>query len=125
MLRRHILPLLLITATPAAHAAEPVAVLITLQIRPGREAEFLDLLTPVLDAMRAEPSFITASLHRDPADASRFLLHEVWADRTELIEVQVKRPYRDAFWARLPDLLAAPREVREWRPMRTDAGALR
>lgn len=118
MLRRHLLAALL--ATPAAASAEPVAVLVTLQVRPGRESEFLDLLTPVLDAMRQEPSFITASLHRDPADPSRFLLHEVWADRTDLIEVQVKRPYRDAYWARLPDLLAAPREVQEWRPLRTD-----
>jgi quinol monooxygenase YgiN len=119
MLRRHFLAAL--AATPAAATAgEPVTVLVTLRIRPGREAEFLALLAPVLDAMRTEPTFVTASLHRDPADPSRFLLHEVWADRTDLIEVQVKRPYRADYWARLPELLAAPREVQEWRPMRTD-----
>ena len=124
MLRRQLFATALIAAAPVAHAAEPVGVLVTLRIRPGREAEFLDLLTSVLDAMRQEPTFITASLHRDPADPLRFLLHEVWADRTDLIEVQVKRSYRDAYWARLSELLAAPREVQEWRPMRTD-GAIR
>ena len=121
MLRRHLFPLALVAATPTSAATEPVAVLVTLLILPGREDEFLQLLTPVLDAMRQEPTFVTASLHRDPADPSLFLLHEVWADRTELIEVQAKRPYRDAYWSRLPDLLAAPRKVEEWRPMRTDA----
>jgi len=124
MLRRQLLATDPIAAAPAASTAEPVGVLVTLQLHPGREAEFLDLLMPVLDAMRAEPSFITASLHRDPADPCRFLLHEVWADRAELVEVQVKRSYRDAYWARLPDLLAAPRQVQEWRPVRTD-GAIR
>jgi quinol monooxygenase YgiN len=120
MLRRHLLPLALLATTPAAAGAQPVAVLVTLRVKPDREAEFLELLTPVLDAMRREPTFVTASLHRDPAEPSRFLLHEVWADRADLVEVQAKRAYRDAYWARLPDLLAAPREVQEWQPLRTD-----
>lgn len=108
----------------AARTEDPVAAVVVLRVKPGREEAFLALLGPVLDAMRHEPSFIDAALNRDPEDPSRFMLHETWADRDELVEVQMKRPYRDAYWAGLDDLLAAPREVQVWRPMRRDAGRL-
>nr|WP_245416327.1 putative quinol monooxygenase [Microvirga sp. 17 mud 1-3] len=80
----------------------------------------MDLLTPVLDAMRHEPTFINAVLHRDPEDANRFMLYETWADLQDVIEVQIGRPYRQAFWDRLPDLLAEPRRIGTWQPMRSD-----
>ena len=35
-----------------------LAVVVTLWVKPGYEAEFLRLLQPVLDAMRHEPTFI-------------------------------------------------------------------
>lgn len=47
-----------------------------------------------------------------------FLLYETWAALQELVEVQMRRPYRDACWAALPDLLAAPRAVGVWTPLR-------
>jgi quinol monooxygenase YgiN len=97
-----------------------VAVLVALPVRPEREVEFLRLLTPVLDAMREEASFVSATLHRDPADPARFLLHEIWADRQDLIEVQMKRPYRAEYEARLPSLLRAPRTAEVWEPLRAD-----
>ena len=53
---------------------EPFTVLITLQVKPGREAEFLGLLAPVLNAMRHEPSFLNTILHQDPGNPCRFLL---------------------------------------------------
>jgi quinol monooxygenase YgiN len=105
---------------PAAGA--PVTAVLVLRVRPGREAELLALLTPVLDTMRRETTFINAILHRDPGDPARFLLYETWADRQDLVEVQMRRPYRDAYWVRLPDLLAAPREVGAWTPLRADFG---
>jgi quinol monooxygenase YgiN len=49
------------------HPSE-LAVVVTLRVRPGMEDEFLRLLTPVLDAMRHEPTFVTAALHRSPDD---------------------------------------------------------
>jgi quinol monooxygenase YgiN len=108
-------------ASAAPPPAQPVCAVIVLRIVPGRQDDFLALLHPVLDAMRHEASFVAATLHRDPADPARFLLYESWADERDLLEVQVKRPYRDAYWAALPGLLAAPREVSAWRPMRVDA----
>lgn len=97
-----------------------LSVVVTLLVKPEHEAEFLRLLMPVLDAMRHEPSFINAALHRDPADPTRFMLYETWADRTDLVEVQMQRPYRSAYEARLPDLLREPRRAEVWQPVRGD-----
>jgi quinol monooxygenase YgiN len=99
---------------------EPFTVLITLQVKPGREAEFLGLLAPVLNAMRHEPSFLNTILHQNPADPCRFLLYETWTDRRDLVEVQMHRPYRTAFEARLPALLERPRQVEIWQSLRAD-----
>jgi quinol monooxygenase YgiN len=109
-------------AAEAPAASGRISAVLVLRVKPGREAEFLDLLTPVLDAMRREATFVNAMLHRDPEDPTRFLLYETWADRQDLVEVQMRRPYRDAYWARLPELLAAPREVGVWTPVRADFG---
>jgi quinol monooxygenase YgiN len=98
----------------------PLTVIVTLQVRPGLEEEFLSLLTPVLDAMRDEPSFIDAALHRDPEDPSRFMLYETWADREDLVKVQMARPYRQTYEAALPRLLAAPRQAQVWNRLRRD-----
>lgn len=32
----------------------------------------------------------------------------------------MKRAYREAYWRELPDLLAVPREVGIWQPLRAD-----
>lgn len=97
-----------------------VVFVVTLEVRPGREEGFLGLLRPVLDAMRHEPNFVNAVLHRDPDDPARFMLYETWADLDDVVSVQMKRPYRAAYEARLPDLLKAPRRAEVWRPMRAD-----
>lgn len=110
--------MLLSTLTPPGDTA--VAITVTLHVKPGREAEFLDLLTPVLDAMRHEPSFINAVLHRSPDDPTLFMLYETWADRDELVEVQIPRAYRQAYIAALPDVLRQERGVTVWQPMRGD-----
>ncbi len=105
--------------SPENHGGH-VAFVVTLALKPGCEAEFLDLLTPVLDAMRRETTFINAVLHQDPEDPTRFMLYETWADLDDVVQVQVRRDYRRAYWARLTELLREPREVRTWRPLRGD-----
>jgi quinol monooxygenase YgiN len=101
-------------------ATAPVTYVIGVTLNPGCEAEFMALLTPVLDAMRHEASFINAVLHRDEADPNRFMLYETWADHEEVVAVQIHRPYRQAYNEALPKLLERPREVRVWRPLRAD-----
>jgi quinol monooxygenase YgiN len=118
--------------SPAVPAAEPggpessgaedkrIAFIVSLHVKPGCEAEFLRLLMPVLDAMRHESTFINAALHRDPADPTRFMLYETWTDLDDVKEVQIHRDYRQAYLARLPEILREPRQVQFWQPLRGD-----
>jgi quinol monooxygenase YgiN len=98
----------------------PLVAVVSLHLKPGREEEWLRLVTPVLDAMRHEPTFINAVLHRDPDDSTRVMLYETWADRDDLVSVQMKRSYRIAYEARLADLLREPRQAQIWQPVRGD-----
>ncbi len=104
----------------SARKHEPIAVVVTIQVKQGREREFLELLRPVLDAMRHEGTFVNAVLHRDPEDPSRFMIYETWADRTDLVDVQVHRDYRRAYMDGLSDLLHSPRDIQVWQPVRSD-----
>lgn len=97
-----------------------VSFLVTLQVRPESLEEFHSLLTPLLDAMRQEPSFVNAVLHRDPEDPAGFLIYETWRDLEEVVQVQLERPYRAAYHARLPALLREERGIQVWKPLRGD-----
>ncbi len=99
---------------------QAVTFVITLLLKPGCARAFLDLLAPVLDAMRHEPAFIDAVLHQDPDDPQRFLLYETWAGLDDVVQVQMHRDYRQAYWDGLPALLAEERRVQVWKPMRGD-----
>ena len=105
---------------PPIATERTLVVLVSLHLKPGREDEWLSLLTPVLDAMRHEPTFVNAVLHRDPDDPASFVLYETWVDRDDLVEVQVKRAYRAAYREGLPALLREPRQVLVWLPVRAD-----
>lgn len=94
--------------------------IITFQVRPDQRDRFRALLDPVLDAMRHEATFESASLHVDPDDENRFQLHETWKDRQDVLEVQLKRPYRSEWHAALDEILERPREVRIWSLLRAD-----
>lgn len=97
-----------------------VTYLIEFNVKPAERERFLSLLEGVLDTMRSEANFRNATLHRDPVDDRRFLLHETWADHEDVLNVQLHRPYRAAWHAALPELLEAPRKVSVWEPMRAD-----
>ena len=101
---------------------KPMAVtyVINFHIQPERRDEFLQLLQSVLDAMRSEPMFREAVLHRDPASEDRFMLYETWESHEDVMAVQLQRPYRRAWHDALPDLLRTPRDVTVWQKLRTD-----
>lgn len=98
----------------------PVTYLIKFEVLPDQRERFLELLDGVLDAMRGEPMFHEASLHIDPEDESRFMLCETWEDHDDVVNVQIGRPYRAQFHAALDEMLAAPRDITIWRPLRSD-----
>lgn len=82
--------------------------------------EFLRLLNDVLDAMREEPMFHEAVLHRAPDSDYHFMLYETWESHEDVLNVQLHRPYRRAWHDSLPCLLQGDRDVSVWTPLRTD-----
>lgn len=97
-----------------------VTYLIKFNVVPGKRERFLALLGHVLDEMRREAMFHACTLHQDPADDHRFMLHETWEDHQDVLDVQLHRPYRRAWHEALPDLLAGDRDIEIWTPLRTD-----
>ncbi|TNC10719.1 antibiotic biosynthesis monooxygenase [Methylobacterium terricola] len=94
-----------------------VAYTITFTLRRGQRERFLRLLTEVMEAMRHEATYRGATLHEDPGDPARFLLHDIWADHEDVVNVQIHRPYRQAWHEALPDLLQGERRIEIWRPI--------
>ena len=98
----------------------PVTYVVRFQVLPDKLERFLTLLNNVLDAMRDEPDFHAAVLHRDPDSPCRLLLCETWKSREDAGEEQIHRPYRRAYHEALADLLVRPREDTVWHTMRSD-----
>ena len=97
-----------------------VTYVIKFQVIPDQRARFLLLLEGVLDAMRAEPEFREAVLHRDPQSDCRFMLYETWEDHDDVVKVQLHRPYRQAWHTALPTLLEEERDIEVWESLRAD-----
>ena len=97
-----------------------VTYIIRFDVKPDQRERFHALLNPVLDAMRHEAMFHEAVMHAHPEQPNVFLLYETWEDHDDVLNVQVKRPYREAWHAALDEILAAPREISVWKPMRAD-----
>ena len=98
-----------------------VTYLIEFQVEAEQRGRFHALLGAVLDAMRHEAMFVNATLHVDPADPDHLLLHETWRDHDDVVDVQVRRAYRQNWHAALPELLAGERKITTWTPLRVDA----
>jgi quinol monooxygenase YgiN len=98
-----------------------VTYLIKFDVVPDQRDRFLALLNSVLDAMRSEPMFHHAFLHENPEAANRFMLLETWESHEDVLEVQLKRSYREAWHQALPELLNQPRDVTVWKPLRADS----
>lgn len=98
----------------------PVTYVIRFEVAPGQRDRFLFLLNGVLDAMRSEPMFHEAVLHADPDHDHRFMLYETWEDHDDVLNVQLKRPYREEWHAALPELLIGERDIEAWQPLRAD-----
>jgi quinol monooxygenase YgiN len=97
-----------------------VTYLVKFRVVPERRDQFLELLEGVLDAMRDEPMFHEAILHRDPQSEYRFMLYETWESHADVLNVQLRRPYRRAWHDALPTLLEKERDITTWQPMRAD-----
>ncbi len=97
-----------------------VTYIIRFDVKPAQRQRFHSLLNGVLDAMRHEPMFHEAVLHAHPELPDVFLLYETWEDHEDVLNVQAKRPYREAWHTALDEILATPREISMWIPTRAD-----
>lgn len=97
-----------------------VTYVIHFDVVPEKLDRFTHLLNGVLDAMRAEPTFHQAVLHRDAECANRLMLYETWESHEDVLPVQLHRPYRQAYHEALGELLRKPREIAIWHPIRAD-----
>ena len=95
---------------------------VTFHHKPGCEDEFLAFIHRTNDAMRHEPTFVNTVVHRSADDPGFFMLYETWLDQEDFFNVQMKRPYRAEYEARLPDLLTQPREMKIFQPLSSDFG---
>jgi quinol monooxygenase YgiN len=102
-----------------------ITYVIIFNVRAERRAAFRSLLDGVLDAMRHEPMFHEAVLHKDPENDNRFMLYETWEDHADVLEVQLHRPYREAWHEALPTLLIGERDIAIWQPLRVEHAAAR
>lgn len=94
-----------------------VAYLIEFTVRNDQRERFLRLISDVLTAMAQEANYRSAIFHEDPDDPRRFLLHEVWADHDDVVNVQIHRPYRREWHTALPEILEGERRIEVWRPV--------
>ena len=98
---------------------KPFTILVSIPLKPGRADEFLALLNDVFDAMKTEDTFVNATALRSADDPDTIMLFETWLDRENFMTEQLKRPYREMYETRLPELLRAPRELSFFEPIRS------
>ena len=98
---------------------QPFTILVSIPLKPGRAAEFVALLFDVFDAMKIEDTFVNATALRSADDPDTIMLCETWLDREDFMSEQLKRPYRERYEARLPEILRAPRELSFYETIRS------
>ena len=97
---------------------------VKLDLKPECVAEWKAAVTAVIDRMSREAAFVSCSLQQDPGNPTVFTLYERWREPSvaAFIAHQFEgKQYRQAYEARLPGMLRAPRDtsvlrhMREWR----------
>jgi quinol monooxygenase YgiN len=58
--------------------------------------------------MKVDKTFVSSTALRAAEDPDAILVCENWIDRKNFMSLQLKRPYRDRYEARLPELLRSP-----------------
>lgn len=81
----------------------PVKIVAILTARPGKADDLQALLSGMLAPSRAEPGNLRYDLWRDQADASRFVLDELYADNAAIAAHRATPHFQD-YLARIGDL---------------------
>ena len=91
---------------------EQISFIVRLPTRPEKRAEMRAKLFHVVESMSAEPDFINTWVHVDANAPDTLVLYETWAcSREYFMTHHLAKPYRQAYEAALPELLAQPRSI--------------
>jgi quinol monooxygenase YgiN len=83
----------------------------TLHVRREKRAETLELLKTFIDKSRSEPGCLEYHLQVSQDDDLVFMFYENWVKREDL-ENHMALPYQREWFAKQPELLAKPPELR-------------
>jgi quinol monooxygenase YgiN len=89
-------------------------------IKPEYVEEFQEHLFVLVDNMGKEPAFVSAFVHQDIEDPTRFSMYERWqeASKEDFMTYQMaSKAYRRIYEQRLPDMSATPRKICILQPM--------
>ena len=90
-----------------------LAFYVQLHVKPQHVEEWKGLLAAVIESMSREDSFVSCTLHQSLEDENLFTLYERWSEPSveAFVENQMGKDYRQAYEARLPELLETPRSA--------------
>jgi quinol monooxygenase YgiN len=92
--------------------SDTISFVVRLPGKPETSARLRELLFGVVDAMSQEPDFVHTWVHEDADDPHTVVLYETWAcSREFFLAHHLQKPYRLAYEAALPDLLAGARTI--------------
>jgi quinol monooxygenase YgiN len=94
----------------------PVTVLIAYRALPGKSAQAREALAALAGTVLAEePDCLGISLLQNPADDTRFLLHEQWTSQAAYTGPHMQTPHLVAFIQRAAETFAGRPEISFWR----------
>ncbi|SAL62635.1 Antibiotic biosynthesis monooxygenase [Caballeronia peredens] len=97
-----------------------VSFVVRLPGKPEHREELETRLLDVLERMSDEPDFINTYVHRAAGDPDTLVLYETWACSAEYFRAHhLSRPYRQAYEAELPRMLARERTIDFLEPLRS------
>ncbi len=98
-----------------------IVLLVTISVKPGRKAEFLDKLHAVVGVMAKEASFINSVVHENTEKPDEVVVYETWKGTKESwLAEEYPRPYRKPYEESLADLVV-DRSVSWLKPLASPA----
>lgn len=104
----------------SSYLTKPWVLIAKFDVKEECEAEWLQGVQEVIDAMRHEASFISTSICAHPSEPGKFMLFEVWKSREQFFETELNREYRRSLTERMSTLLRSPAVLDEWHEIRAD-----
>ncbi|MET0493319.1 MAG: putative quinol monooxygenase [Actinoplanes sp.] len=94
-------------------ATSPVAMLGKARIRPGKVAEFEDLIRSILPKIRREDGCIHYTVNRSHDDDSAFVLYEEWESGAAIL-AHLQQPFMADYFGKVPGFMAPGAELPGW-----------